>query len=222
MNVLAFAASLRRGSLNRKLIALAAEIAREAGAEVELADFREFELPIYDGDIDAASGLPPGGLALKRRLEAAEALIIAAPEYNYSIAGPLKNAIDWVSRARPMPWRGKSILLMAASPSPMGGIRGLWQTRIPLEGCGALVFPDMFALPHANEAFDEAGRLRDPALAERLQREVVGFVRLAEAVIPVCTRTAAPPARKRQEEIVKALESETELQPPAHAAPAER
>src|SRR5512144_67905 len=99
----------------------------------------------------------------------------------------------------------------------MGGIRGLWHTRVPFEGCGALVFPDMFALPHANEAFDEAGRLRDPALAERLQREVVGFVRLAEAVIPVCTRTAAPPARKRQEGIVKALEGETELQPPAPA-----
>jgi hypothetical protein len=96
----------------------------------------------------------------------------------------------------------------------MGGIRGLWQTRIPLEGCGALVFPDMFALPHANEAFDDAGRLRDPALAERLQREVVGFVRLAEAVAPVCVRAAAPAVRQRQAEIVKALESESDLQPP--------
>lgn len=222
MKLLAFAASLRGASLNRKLVALAAASARAAGAEVDLAEFREFEAPMYDGDLEASAGLPPGAVELKRRLGEADAVLIAAPEYNYSIAGPLKNAIDWVSRARPMPWRGKSILLMSASPSPMGGIRGLWQTRIPLEGCGALVFPDMFALPHANEAFDEAGRLRDPALAERLQREVVGFVRLAEAVVPVCTRTAAPPARKRQEEIVKALESETELQPPAHAAPAER
>jgi NAD(P)H-dependent FMN reductase len=214
MRVLAFAASLRRGSLNRKLIAVAAELARSAGAEVDLAEFREFELPIYDGDLDASAGLPPGGLELKRRLARADAVLISAPEYNYSIAGPLKNAIDWVSRARPMPWRGKSIYLMSASPSPMGGIRGLWQTRIPLEGCGALVFPDMFALSHANEAFDDAGALRDPALAERLRRDVVGFVRLAEAVTPVCGEAVTPAARKRQEEIAQALEAESELQPP--------
>jgi hypothetical protein len=99
----------------------------------------------------------------------------------------------------------------------MGGIRGLWQTRIPLEGCGALVFPDMFAVAHADQAFDEAGRLRDPALAERLRRDVTGFVRLAEAVSPICTKTATPAAAKRQEEIVKALESETEVQPPARS-----
>ncbi len=215
MRILAFAASLRRGSLNRKLVALAADVARDAGAEVDLAEFREFELPIYDGDADAASGLPPGGLELKRRLERAHALMIAAPEYNYSVAGPLKNAIDWVSRARPMPWRGKSVYLMSASPSPMGGIRGLWQTRIPLEGCGALVFPEMFALPHAAEAFDASGRLRDPGLAERLRRDVVGFVRLAEAVAPVCAGKATPETRKRQEEIARALEVESELQPPS-------
>jgi NAD(P)H-dependent FMN reductase len=214
MNILAFAASLRRSSLNRKLIALAAEDAREAGAALDLAEFREFELPIYDGDLDASSGLPPGGVELKRRLERADAVMIAAPEYNYSIAGPLKNAIDWVSRARPMPWRGKSIYLMSASPSRMGGIRGLWQTRIPLEGCGALVFPDMFALSHADEAFDEAGRLRDSATAARLRRDVVGFVRLADAVTPVCGRSASSEGRKRQEEIAKALETESELQPP--------
>jgi NAD(P)H-dependent FMN reductase len=214
MRVLAFAASLRRNSFNRKLVVLAAELARSAGAEVDLAEFREFEMPIYDGDLDAAAGLPPGAAELRRRLEHADAVVIAAPEYNYSVAGPLKNAIDWVSRARPMPWRGKSVELMSASPSPMGGIRGLWQTRIPLEGCGALVFPDMFAVPHANEAFDDAGRLRDAALAERLQREVLGFVRLAEAVAPVCGKTLDVAAHKRQQEIAAALETESELQPP--------
>src|SRR5919198_1418283 len=172
MRVLAFAASLRRASLNRKLVALAAELARSAGAEVDLAEFRDFELPIYDGDLDASSGMPPGGLELKRRVERADAIMIAAPEYSYSIAGPLKNAIDWVSRARPMPWRGKSVYLMSAAPSSMGGVRGLWQTRIPLEGCGALVFPDMFALAQAHQAFDEDGRLRDPTLAERLAKDV--------------------------------------------------
>jgi NAD(P)H-dependent FMN reductase len=217
MTILAFAASLRRTSLNRKLVAVAADMARSSGAQVDLAEFREFEMPIYDGDLDASSGLPPGAAELKRRLEQADALMIAAPEYNYSIAGPLKNAIDWVSRARPMPWRGKSILLMSASPSSMGGIRGLWQTRIPLEGCGALVFPDMFALPHADQAFNSEGQLRDPALEERLRRDVVGFVRLAEAIAPICGRGARTgPAPRRQQEIAKALEVESDIQPSAH------
>ena len=214
MRVLAFAASLRRASLNRKLVAVAADVARAAGAQVDLAEFREFEMPIYDGDLDASAGLPPGAAELRRRLEQTDAMVIAAPEYNYSIAGPLKNAIDWVSRARPMPWRGKSVLLIAASPSPMGGIRGLWQTRIPLEGCGALVFPDMFALPHADQAFDEQGKLRDAAVEDRLRRDVVGFVRLAEASAPVCGKGARTgPAPRRQQEIAKALEAESEIQP---------
>jgi chromate reductase, NAD(P)H dehydrogenase (quinone) len=215
MRILAFAASLRKASLNRKLVALAAEIARGEGAEVDLADFREFEMPVYDGELDAAQGLPPGALELKRRVDAADALLLAAPEYNYSIAGALKNAIDWVSRARPMPWRGKSVYLLSAAPSPMGGIRGLWQTRIPLEGCGALVFPDMFALPHANEAFDATGRLRDPAQAERLVREIVGFVRLAEAVAPVCAARGTVASEPLKKAIAAALEAETELQPPS-------
>lgn len=215
MRVLAFAASLREKSLNRKLIALAAEIARAEGAEVDFAEFREFEMPLYSGDLDERGGLPSGALEFKRRLERADAVMISSPEYNYSISGVLKNLIDWVSRVRPMPWRGKSIYLMSASPSPMGGIRGLWQTRIPLEGCGALVFPDMFALPHANEAFHDDGPLRDSSLAERLRREVVGFVRLAEAIVPICGQPTSLEAQKRQKEIASALEDETELQPKA-------
>jgi hypothetical protein len=94
-----------------------------------------------------------------------------------------------------------------------GRNRGLWQTRIPLEGCGALVFPDMFALPHANDAFDQNGNLRDATLAERLHREVVGFVRLAEAIVPICGQPPSAEAVKRQKEIVAALEDETEIQP---------
>ena len=215
MRVLAFAASSRTGSLNQKLVALAAEIATAAGAEVDLANFREFEMPVYGADVDAERGLPPGALELKRRVEAAEALLIAAPEYNYSISGPLKNAFDWVSRARPMPWRGRSVYLLSASPSAMGGIRGLWHTRVPFEGCGALVFPDMFALPHANEAFDDEGRLKDARLAKRLATEIEGFVRLAESVAPACAALAGRAPDPRREKIVAALESETALQPPS-------
>jgi len=180
---------------------------------VDMAAFGEFAMPLYDGDLEQKTGLPAGARQLTRRVEAAAAMMIAVPEYNYSIPGPLKNAIDWVSRSRPMPWKGRSIYLLSASPSPMGGIRGLWQTRIPLEGCGALVFPEMFALPHAHEAFDDHGGLRDAVLAERLQREVVGFVRLAEAVEPLCCGSVQGREKLRQQAITAALEDETELQP---------
>lgn len=212
MRVLAFAASLRRGSLNRRLLEVAVRLARECGdVEVDVAEFSEFHMPLYDGDEDHARGLPPGALALKQRLSLVEAVMIAAPEYNYSIAGTLKNAIDWVSRARPMPWRGKSIYLMSASPSPMGGIRGLWQTRIPLEGCGALVFPDMFALAHASEAFDEKGMLREANRAEKLRQEVTGFLRLASSYGGLWTDPQVAPVRKQIEDAIE--DQSTELQP---------
>lgn len=211
MRILAFAASVRKGSLNHKLVSLAADLARRAGAEIDLAVYGDFEMPMYDADADRERGLPRGALELKKRVERAQALLIASPEYNYSIAGTLKNAIDWVSRARPMPWKGKSVYLLSASPSPMGGIRGLWQTRIPLEGCGAIVFPEMFAVPHADDAFDEDGRLKDPGLMQRLDQEMVGFVRLAEAVCEVNGQCLG-----EHREIGPALEDESELQPEAH------
>jgi chromate reductase, NAD(P)H dehydrogenase (quinone) len=120
MRILAFAASVRTGSLNRKLIRLAVELARNEGAEIDLAEFREFEMPLYDGDLEASSSLPPGALELKQRVERAEALMISTPEYNYSLPETLK-ARSAESRV----------------PAPAGAARGLWQTRIPLERCGA-------------------------------------------------------------------------------------
>jgi NAD(P)H-dependent FMN reductase len=213
MRILAFAASLRSASLNGKLIGLAARLAALEGAEVDLARFHEFDMPLYDGDEDSAHGMPEGARNLKSRIESAAGLMIAVPEYNYSIPGALKNAIDWVSRARPMPWRGRAVYLLSTAPSPMGGIRGLWQTRIPLEGCGAIVFPDMFALPHGNTAFDDRGGLRDAASFERLVREIRGFVRFAEALEPLCCAPPDGDAKRRAQEIAAALESESEVQP---------
>lgn len=92
---------------------------------------------------------------------------------------------------------------MGASPSPVGAARGLWQTRIPLEGC---VFPDMFALALAHQAFDEHGQLQDPKLAERLKKDVSSFVRLAEATSSICGERATGKGRRCREKIVTALE----------------
>ena len=179
MRLLAFAASLKRESLNRKLIHLAVELAREAQVEVDLADFREFDMPLYDADLQKSAGFPEGAQELARRIEAADGLMIASPEYNYSLPGTLKNAIDWVSRMKPMPLRGKHGVLLAASTSLVGGSRGLWALRVPLEGLGVMLLPDMFALAQAPQAFDEHGRLKNPELQERLRKLVHGYLEMA-------------------------------------------
>ena len=180
LRLLAFAASLRRGSINRKLLGPVVEQARAAGAEVDVAEFAEFEMPMFNADVQAASGFPPGAEELARRMRAADGMLIVSPEYNYSLPGTLKNAIDWVSRMRPMPFLGKSALLLAASESAAGGIRGLWQLRIPLEGLRVVVYPDMFWLPHAFQAFDENDALKDPKVTERLGTLIRGYIAMAE------------------------------------------
>jgi NAD(P)H-dependent FMN reductase len=178
MRLLAFAASLKRESLNRKLLNLAVELARDSGVVIDLAEFREFDMPLYNADVQSSAGFPEGAMEMSRRIEAADGLIIASPEYNYSMPGTLKNAIDWVSRRKPMPLRGKHGLLLAASSTVAGGIRGLWALRVPLEGLGVTLYPDMFALAQAAQALDERGELRDPELRERLEKMVTGYLRM--------------------------------------------
>jgi NAD(P)H-dependent FMN reductase len=179
LRLLAFAASLRRASWNRKLVELAAGLARVAGAEVDLAEFREFDMPLYDADMQALSGIPPGANELARRVGAAHGFLLASPEYNYSLPGTLKNAIDWVSRLRPVPFRGKSAMLLSASNGQVGGIRGLWQLRIPLEGLGVLIHPDMYTLPWADKAFGPDGRLIEAERQDRLASMVRSYVAVA-------------------------------------------
>jgi len=179
MKLLAFAASMRTGSWNRRLIAAAVEIAGGAGVVVDLADFHEFNMPIYDADLQAAKGIPPGAQEMGRRIAAADGLMISSPEYNFSLPGTLKNAIDWVSRLKPMPLRGKTGLLLSASNGQVGGIRGLWQLRIPLEGLGVTLHPDMYTLPWADKQFDEGGRLKEPERQERLVKTVGAYLEMA-------------------------------------------
>lgn len=182
LRLLAFAASLRGASINRRLLNVAVEIARRGGAEVEVAEFAEFDMPLFNADVQERDGFPPGAVAFRERLERAQGILLASPEYNYSMPGILKNAIDWVSRMRPVPLRGKSALLLAASNGRIGGIRGLWQLRIPLEGLGVFVHPDMFALPLGREAFEDDGALRDPQARERLEGIVQGYLSAARAL----------------------------------------
>lgn len=173
-------ASLRQGSLNRKLAALAARVAGAAGATVDLASMDEFDVPIYSGDLEAAQGIPDGAAAFHRRLTASDAFIVASPEYNGSMPGGFKNLIDWTSRFRPQPFDGRHGLLMSASPSLAGGNRGLWALRVPFEHLGTRVYPDMFSLSMAHKAF-AGDDLADPALRSRFDTTVQAFLSLAEA-----------------------------------------
>jgi chromate reductase len=180
LKVLVFAASLRAESLNRTLAALAARVAARYGATVDLASMRDFDVPIYDGDLEAAGGIPPGAQELRRRLLANDAFIISSPEYNASMPGTIKNLIDWTSRFRPQPFDARHCLLLSASPSLAGGNRGLWALRMPLEHLGTRVFPDMFSLSMAHKAF-AGGEIADPRLRTRFEENLQAFLSLAEA-----------------------------------------
>jgi NAD(P)H-dependent FMN reductase len=181
IRVLVFAGSLRRDSLNERLASLAAAVVEEQGGTVDRARMADFDCPSYDGDVERESGVPPGAQRLRERLVAADAFLIASPEYNASMPGCLKNAIDWVSRVRPQPLNGRQGMLLSASPSMAGGNRGLWSLRVPLEHLGARVYPDMFSLAQAHEAFDPAGRIAAPVLQDRFDRSIGCFLELVEA-----------------------------------------
>lgn len=178
---LVFSASLRADSLNARLARLAARTIEQHGGTVDLAAMADFDAPAYDQDNQDADGFPPGAEAFCRRLEANDAFVIAAPEYNASMPGILKNAIDWVSRYRPQPFNARHGLLLSASPSMAGGNRGLWALRVPLEHLGARVFPDMFSLAQAHEALDDDGQIRNPQLRARFESNIVAFMDLVEA-----------------------------------------
>ena len=182
LRLLAFAASLRKDSWNRKLVRLAVDAARKAGAEVDHADFHEFDMPLYDREIQDNTGIPGGAQELIRRIEAADGIMISSPEYNFSLPGTIKNAIDWVSRAKPMPLRGRTAFLLSASTGQVGGIRGLWQLRIPLEGLGVFVHPDMYTLPWADKQFDEQGGLKEADRAVRLEKMLESYLKVARAL----------------------------------------
>jgi chromate reductase len=181
LRVLVLGASLRGESLNERLAALAAQAAERGGAEVERANLAEFAVPFFDQDVEAGEGIPEGAQAFCRRLKAADALIIASPEYTASMPGVLKNLIDWVSRFRPQPFNGKQCLLMSASPSMAGGNRGLWALRVPLEHLGTRVYPDMFSLAQAHQAFDQDGRIANDLLQKRFDDTLRCFLDLVEA-----------------------------------------
>ena len=174
LRILAFAGSTRHESFNRKLVQIAAAGAREAGADVTEIDLRDCRLPVFDEDDESEHGKPDNAKVLKQLMTDHGAFLIAAPEYNSSITGVLKNSIDWVSRpddgeAAPLvAFRGKVVTLMSASPGALGGLRGLVHLRSILGNLGCIVLPDQVAVPKAHDAFNSDGTLVDPRQHQRI------------------------------------------------------
>lgn len=173
--ILAFGGALRRDSFNQKLAARAAEGAREAGADVTVIALRDFPMPLYDFDIQAAGGLPDEAKRLKALFREHHGFIIASPEYNSSFSGALKNAIDWISRSESKDepsmavFSGKMAAICSASPGALGGLRGLVPLRMLLGNIGVTVLSDQVTLPNAGAAFTDDGKLADEKLDARVR-----------------------------------------------------
>lgn len=169
--ILAFAGSTRVQSFNKKLAAAAAKGAENAGAKVTLIDLRDYPMPLYDGDLEVAEGLPEKARELRELFLSHNALIIASPEYNGSYSAVLKNAIDWVSRKQegevPLAcFKGKVALLVAASPGALGGLRSLRHLQSLLMGIQVIVLPEQKAIPNAGNVFGENGITDDKIRAD--------------------------------------------------------
>ncbi|MCP3102227.1 NAD(P)H-dependent oxidoreductase [Myxococcus sp. K15C18031901] len=169
--ILAISGSLRAGGFNQLLVNVAVEKARELGAQVDVLDSKALDLPLYDGDVEAR-GLPASVVALRERVGNAQAFIISSPEYNSSIPGGLKNAIDWASRPPGRLFKGKWAAVMGASPGPFGTARMQPHLRQVMMAVGSLVLPTQFHLARAAEAFTPDGALKE----EGRQKEVEALV----------------------------------------------
>jgi NAD(P)H-dependent FMN reductase len=183
--ILVIPGSLRTGSHNARLAALAAKELALLDAEVTRISLEDYELPLFDADL-AGSGLPPAAVKLKQALLAHRGIFITSPEYSASVTPLLKNAIDWVSRVRERgepsyaAFKGRVFALGSATSGSGGGIRSLMALRQILElGCGALVLPEQVSVARAELAFDENDNLKDDALAETLRSAMRRLVELA-------------------------------------------
>jgi NAD(P)H-dependent FMN reductase len=184
LQILAFSGSARRDSLNKKLLAVAAQAAREAGGEVTLIDLNDYVLPLYHGDLEDTDGLPEAAVKLIELINRHHALLIASPEYNSMITPLLKNTIDWCTRGEANPFAGKVAAVVSASPGALGGIRSLQLAQQLLLKLGCYIVPRQTMLSHADKAFDAKGQLTDA-------RALKGVNELAAALVETTRKLSA-------------------------------
>jgi NAD(P)H-dependent FMN reductase len=185
--VLVFAGSIRTGSHNGRLAALASKELALAGADVTRISLEDFPMPIYDGDLEASSGPPGNATKIKQLMALHHGVFIASPEYNASVTPLLKNTIDWISRVRergetPLAvFKNRVFALGGASDGAYGAMRSLLALRQVLElGCGALVIPEQIAVMRASEAFDEMDNLKEERMTALLRRVLQRLIEMAQ------------------------------------------
>ncbi len=175
MKILIFAASLRKDSFNKKVARNAGEVLKSMpDLQAQVVELNDYEMPIMNEDLEE-SGLPAKVTAFAELVKNADAVIVSTPEYNGCIPPVLKNTIDWLSRPKPHPWTGKPILLMAASEGALGGIRGVYHSRVPFDNLGAYVFGQYFTVPKVHNLLDEKGAL-DGETKERMKKLLEKFI----------------------------------------------
>ncbi|HET9903311.1 MAG TPA: NADPH-dependent FMN reductase [Xanthobacteraceae bacterium] len=182
LNVLTICGSLRKGSYNRMLMHALRELAPPRLVLSEAPPFGG--LPLYNFDVQEASGFPADAVAWADAIRAADALIIVSPEYNWTIPAPLKNAIDWVSRMKEQPFKGKPVAIQSAATGLLGGARMQQHLRACLTGVDAVVFgrPEVL-VTFAAQKFDDSGRLKDEPTREMIKQHLAGFAAFAARIV---------------------------------------
>jgi NAD(P)H-dependent FMN reductase len=189
LKILVIPGSVRSGSLNAKLAAVIAHALAKEGADVTRISLSDFPLPIYDGDLQAKSGVPKHAVNLKRMMAAHHGVLIVTPEYNSSVPALVKNTIDWVSRvqdpheARGQIFRERVFAIASASGNRLGGARALAALRLILSACHAQVIPNQLALPFAEDAYDEMDRLKNAADNDALKALVRQLIDVSQRMM---------------------------------------
>jgi NAD(P)H-dependent FMN reductase len=189
LKILVIPGSLRTGSLNARLAAVAAHEIAQAGAEVTRISLSDFPLPIYDGDLQSRSGVPKQAVNLKRMIGAHHGVLVVTPEYNSSVPALVKNTIDWVSRvqdpheSRGQVFRERAFAIAAASGGRLGGTRALAALRLILSACHATVVPNQLALSFAEDAYDDMERLKQPADIEAMTAMVRQLIEFSQRMM---------------------------------------
>lgn len=186
VKLLALCASRREGSHNYALLNHAAALAKTHGAELTLYPADVLDLPLYDDSMPTLEHMPDAVQKLAKDMIAADGIIIASPEYNWSMPAALKNYIDWISILRPIPFENKTALLLSASPSRRGGLQGLMQLRVPLEALHCHVFTRMLAVGDIHNAWNQEDAIfHEPDLmgeCDALIRDFVAFTKAQKTV----------------------------------------
>ncbi|HLL28295.1 MAG TPA: NADPH-dependent FMN reductase [Xanthobacteraceae bacterium] len=180
MNIVTICGSLRKGSFNRMLMNTLPKLA-PTGVHLKEAPYDK--LPFYNADLHADGKFPEAVTALADTLRAADGIIIVTPEYNYTIPGALKNAVDWVSRLPNQPFKEKPVAIQSASQGPLGGARMQYHVRTMLVFLNAFVFntPEIF-VGTAQTKFDDKGELKDEATKDIIKKQLEAFAKFVERV----------------------------------------